>query len=579
MIHATLLALLLAAATAPAPAPSARAFLRPTAASAPGCKATPEGDLVAVGLFSPEGEECPVAKIGADETIRLYELAGVLEMGHVRRSPRAASAKPRDMDFSSALERLITARLLVLEAREIQLDQSKEYRDAVEKHRASVLREMVQQIPAKAAKPDPAEVERIYKDAVREWKIASLLLDQEQDAKAVLAELKGGAKFEALAKKVAAEKKGRGDAKAEFVPRKKMLPEILDAVRKAKTGDVVGPVKLGSGFVILRVEGVRTPKDDDARAQARAQALAGAQQKAVRKFYEDLVKRYAVVDQALLASLDFEAGGEKGIEELAKDQRTLVQIQGEKPITVSDLTREVGSKFFHGIASPIEQHRVNVLKKEAFERVLGMRLLAKEAATRKLASRPEYLREVEGWERGLAFNAIVEKVIAPDVKVTEGEGLAVYEQKKAQLTAPQMYKLDGFAFEKHADAQAALQKLKDGTDFTWLRTTAPGQVPVDRRSLQFDGRTVSAATLAPDLAKGLTNARAGEYRLYSVGEAETYVIRVVEQTPPSTRPYTDVRETIVKAVYDEKINRAISEYAAKLRKAQKVDVLIARVAP
>jgi hypothetical protein len=142
-----------------------------------------------------------------------------------------------------------------------------------------------------------------------------------------------------------------------------------------------------------------------------------------------------------------------------------------------------------------------------------------------------------------------------------------------------MYKLDGFAFEKPADAQAALAKLKDGTDFAWLGSTAPGQVPVDRRSLQFDGRTVSAATLPPELAKSLTNARTGEYRLYSVGEAETYVVRVIEQTPPSTRPYAEVREAIVKQVYDDKVNRAISEYAAKLRKAQTVEVLIARVAP
>jgi parvulin-like peptidyl-prolyl isomerase len=358
-----------------------------------------------------------------------------------------------------------------------------------------------------------------------------------------------------------------------------MAPEILAAVQQAKAGEVVGPVKVGSGWVLLRVEGVRYPKDADVRAQARAQSLARAQQDAIRRFYQDLVKRNAVVDEALLKELDFEKGGEKGFEALAADQRTLVTIKGEKPLTVADLTREVATKFFHGIKSPIEQQHVNVQKREAFERLLGVRLFAKEAAVRKLASRPEYLREVEGWERALAFNAIVEKVIAPDVKVAEGEGLAVYEQRKAQLTAPQMYKLDGFAFASAADAQAALQKLKDGTDFAWLRSTAPGQVPVERRALQFDGRTVSAATLPPELAKSLTGARAGEYRLYSPGDAEAYVIRVLEQTPPSTKPYVEVREAIVKQVYEDKVNRAIAEYAAKLRKAQHVDVLIARVTP
>jgi hypothetical protein len=222
---------------------------------------------------------------------------------------------------------------------------------------------------------------------------------------------------------------------------------------------------------------------------------------------------------------------------------------------------------------------VNVLKTEAFEKLLGTRLFAREAAARKLETRPEFKREVAQYERALLFNTFIEKVISPDVKVTEADGLGYYEQHKAQFTAPEMYKLDGFAFLKAVDAEAALQKLKGGTDFVWLRSTAEGQVPVEQRSLQFDGRTVSAGTLQPELAKALTGTRAGEYRLYAAGGAEVYVLRVVEQTPPSTRPYVDVREAIVKKVYGEKVDRAIAEYAAKLRKAQRVDLLLARVSP
>ncbi len=578
MIADLLLAAALVAAAPKAPPVTAKAFLKAAAASAPACKATSAGDdLVEVKLFSREGAECPVAKVG-DETIALRELAGALEARHLARSPRMrAPATPPGMDFKPELDRLVTARLFVQEAREMELDQQPEIKEETEKVRAATLRDEVQRIAAKRARPDPAEVERLYREAVREWKIASVLVDREEDAKALAAAVRSGADFAALARKLVAAKTARGDAKSELVPRKKMLPEILAAAQGTKPGDVGGPVKVGSGWVVLRVDGVRYPEDAAARAAAREQSLSRVQRETIRSFYLDLVKRHAVIEKPLYDSLDFEAGGEKEFQALVADARPLVTIQGEKPITVGDLALEVGKKFFHGIASPIEQKRVNMNKELAFEKLLGSRLFAREAAARRLAETPGYLREIERYERALLFASFVEKVVKPDVKVTEAEGLAYYEKNQAQFSTPAMYKLDGFAFERSADAEAALTKLKGGTDFAWLRTTAPGQTPVERRTLQFDGHTLSASALPPGLAKALAGARAGEYRLYGADPGEVYVVKLVEQTPPATRPYPDVRDSVVKKVYGDKIDRAIGDYAAKLRKAQRVDVLVVRV--
>jgi parvulin-like peptidyl-prolyl isomerase len=566
-----------AALAASAQGPSATVLLKAAAADPSTCRATPMDDqLVRVALFSREAEECPVAVVG-DETIPLRELAAALELGHLSRSPRRASPASRpEMDFTPALDRLIAARLLAQEAREV-LGDVPELRAQIDEFRASRLRAMLQRIAARGVKPDAVEVERLYRDAVREWKISSVLLDKEEDAKSFVGALRAGGRFEALARKSVAEKKGRGDGKAQFVSRRHMLPEILAAVQGAKRGDPVGPVRLSSGWVVLRLDGTRYPKDEAARAEARARSAARLEREAIRRFYLSLVKKHAVVDEALLKQLDFEVNGEKGFLELAKDERPLATIGGDKPLTVADLTREIATNFFHGIAGPIGQHRVNPHKQEAFERLLGSRLFAREAAVRKLVTRPELLRQVEERERALLFGAFVEKVIAPDVKVMEDEVLGAYERDKARYTAPEMYKLDGFAFADAREAQAALEKLKAGTDFAWLRSNAAGQVPPERRSLQLDGRTVSVTTLPRDLASALAGARSGEYRLYAANQAEVYVIRVVEHVPPTTQPYAEAREAIARKLFDEKLARAVGEYADKLRKAQRVDVLIARV--
>jgi hypothetical protein len=576
MIHATLLALLTAAA--PAEATSARALLKPAAAAEPACRATRVGELVAVPLFSPASAECPVASIEG-EVIALRELADALEVGHMSHSPSTpAAAKKPDMDFTPALDRLITSRLIVREAREMRLDADPSFRANIDEFKASRLRAMLQQIAVKGVQPDAAEVERLYRDAVREWKLKSVLLEKEDVAKSFEAALKAGGSFDALAKKYIAEKKAKGGEKAEWVPPKQMLPEVRGVLEKAKPGVPTGLVKLPSGWAVMRVDGLRYPaKDAAARAAARATSIARVEREAVRRFYQSLLKKHATVDQALLDKLDFEANGEKGFGALLEDQRPLVKIAGEKPVVVADLAQEVGSKFFHGLEAPIREHRVNRQKAESFERLLGARLFAKEAAARKLDALPEYRREVVDYERALTFGAFVEKVIRPEVKVTEDEAMKYYEQQKAEFTAPQMYKLDGIAFTTAGRAQSALDLLNAGTDFPWLKTTATDQLPPEKCSLRFDGTTLSVNALPRGLAKALTGTSAGAYRLYAAGEAEVYVVRVVEQVAPAPQPYVEAREKIAKKIYADKITQAIRDYADKLRKVQHVDVLISRI--
>ncbi len=577
MITATLIAIVAAATPAPS---QPRVLLKAAAAKAPACRTSPAGEqLVQAPLFADGSAGCPVAKV-ADETIPLRELAAALEQGHLSHAPAApAGTKRPPMDFTPALDRLITSRLVAIEARDMNLDDDPRFKASVEDFRASRLRTMLQEIAARGVKPDPAEVEKLYRDAVREWKITSILVEKEEDAKGLAAAVKAGGSFDALGKKLVAEKKAKGMEKADWVAPRHALPEIRAAAAAAKPKVPAGPVKVEGGWVLLRVEATRVPPNDArARADARARSLAREQHEAVRAFYESLVRKYAKVDEALLKALDFEAGGEKGFQALQQDGRAVATIQGERPITVGDLAGELSTKFFHGIAGPINEHRVNPQKMEAFERVLGSRLFAKEAAVRKLASTPEYRRAMDEYERALAFNTFVEKVLVPGVNVTEGEAARYYKDHLGDYSSPEMLRLDGFAFPTAKEAQAAIEKLRTGTDYAWLRQNAPGQIPPEKRSLQLDGGLVSANTVPADLMRAISGARAGEYRVYAAGSAEVYVVRVAERMPPSPQPYVEARDTIVKKLSAEKLASALQDYAARLRKAQRVDVLITRIA-
>jgi parvulin-like peptidyl-prolyl isomerase len=573
-------ALAIGAAPVPSKVTSAYAVLKSAPpAPASGCRTTrTDGGEIRASLYSDDTAACPVARV-ADEPVPLGELADALAATHMAKDSKARKgARPQGMDFATTLDRMVDVRLIVQEAREMGLTEQPDYKATMEAYRASTLRTMLQEQAAAGAKPDKAEVDRLFKAAVKEWKVRSVMFDKEEDAKKFKDAVAKGGSFDKLAKASAAEKKARGGAPG-YVSVQQMLPELAQAADKLKTGEVSPPVKVANGWVVLKLEGIRYPDNKKARADATAQSLADQQHKAVRKFHESLVKKYAKVDEKLFQSIDFEAGGEAGFKALEKDTRVLAQIDGEKPVTVGELTEEVSKKFFHGVADPIKEKRVNPTKVDTFERILGTRLFAREARERKLAQDPTFRRKVEEYDRVLAFSNFIEVVLVPGVKVTERDVQDLYEKRKDQFTFPQMYRIDAMAFDNTKAAQATMEKLKAGTDLEWLRANAEGQLKPDDQALQFQGTPVSVKGMPASLAKTLTGAQPGGYRLYATDDGKQhYVLRIAGQIPPTVKPYADVREELAREVEADKIAEAIRDYAAKLRKTQKVDVIIVRIA-
>ncbi len=568
---------------APAPKPAAapadagiHAYLKP--ASFPGvpasCASPVEQGMVKLPLFASASAECPVAHVAGDY-IRLGELTDSLAASHeTRPGAGGGPARPHDMDFAPALGRLIDVRLLAAEARAMGLEDLPENKADIDEFKASSLRVLLQREVTKEAKPDPAEVDRIFKDTVRQWKVKSVLFAKEEDAKKLVEQVKAGKSFDELAKQAVADKKAKG-GDVETIAARGALPQIAAAASKLKPGGVSGAIVAPGGAVVMRLEAVLYPEDAKARADAEKRSLGLQQAKAVRKFYDSLVKRYATVDRALLKRLDFEAK-KPGFAALEKDPRPIATIQGEKPLTVADLAKGLADKFFHGIEGPIKENKVNVAKVQTFEQLLGVRLFAKEAAARKLQDREDYQRGVEEHRRAVAFGSFLEKVIVADIRVDEIEAKRYFDQHQSEFTYPAAYRLEGLAFGSAKEAQAALGKLRSGTDYAWMRANAEGQLKPEQRSLRLDGIVITSTNLPAELAKALTGAKQGDYRLYSAG-AQHYVVRVIDARPPKVQDYQEAREAIGKKLFTEKVGKAVRDYADKLRKVQPVEVLITRI--
>jgi len=191
-------------------------------------------------------------------------------------------------------EELIAREIFMQEARKRGLDASEDYKAQLELARQSLL---IRELFANFQKKNPvtdAEIKAEYDKFVaanggKEYRARHILVEKEDEAKALIAELKKGGKFEDLAKKASKDPgSGANGGDLDWTNAASYVPEFSNAMVKLEKGQMTdAPVKSQFGFHIIRVDDVREaqlPKLDEVKPQITQQLT----QSKLGKFQEDL---------------------------------------------------------------------------------------------------------------------------------------------------------------------------------------------------------------------------------------------------------------------------------------------------
>ncbi|MGO9014155.1 MAG: peptidyl-prolyl cis-trans isomerase [Dissulfurispiraceae bacterium] len=531
-----------------------------------------------IPLLSPLFSEVPLAKVN-DETVTVKEIRDAVIASHEERTEEKAAQK---INYVEILDRLINSKLILQEARGMGIDELPDIKEAISAYGKEMRKNLLLMRATKNAKADPAEVDKIYKDMIREWKIKSVLFFQEEDAKKMLEGIKAGKSFDELAEKAVADKKAKGNLKEDFIGPANLLPQVTQAVASIKIGSVTPVVKIlagkeNSGYAVLKLVDVRYVDNKEAKEKAEQESLQHQKAKMIQEYGKTLIKKYDVkVNKQLLKQLDFTAK-KPGIEKLSQDRRVLAVIKGEKPITIGVVTVEVKKSFFHGLKEALAENRVNDKKFEVLEGLIDKALEEKEAAKQGLDKTDEYKNMMKEYGNSVIFGTFIEKVIAPDVKLTKEEIETYYKEHISEYTTPAMISLDGLAFAKKEDAENAIEKLRKGTDYNWLVSNAEGQVKKDAKNLlSFEGNLLTVKSMPEGLQKVLAGAKEDEVKLYASPDGYYYVVVVKHIVAPESKPLSEVQQDIAGKVYGGKLKDSVEEYAAKLRKAGDVRIYLSK---
>jgi peptidyl-prolyl cis-trans isomerase C len=176
------------------------------------------------------------------------------------------------------------------------------------------------------------EMRKVYDDAVKpmaaeeEVRARHILVETEEEAKAILEQIKGGADFATLAKEKSKDPGGADGGDLGFFAKGQMVPEFSEVAFKMYEGQLSNPVKTQFGWHIIRLEEKRkrpVPEYDKVKDQIEAYIGRRAQSEFIAQLREG----------AKIERLDRPAGGAGGVPQGIPPEilQRLQQMQQQQP--------------------------------------------------------------------------------------------------------------------------------------------------------------------------------------------------------------------------------------------------------
>ena len=201
-------------------------------------------------------------------------------------------AIPPEQKRDYLINYLVDVIVLSQAAEKQKLDERPDVKHRLAFDRNRLMMEALLQDAGKAALTEEAE-RKLYEEAVKQVKpeeevhARHILVPTEDEAKAILAQLKGGADFIALAKE---KSKDPGSAESGgdlgYFTKEQMVPEFAEVAFKLDKGQLSDPVKTQFGWHIIKVEDKRTkptPRFDEVKPQLESYVQRRAQADLVQK--------------------------------------------------------------------------------------------------------------------------------------------------------------------------------------------------------------------------------------------------------------------------------------------------------
>lgn len=536
-------------------------------------------------LFSEFFAEVPVAIVNGTP-ITISEFAADLQSVHSDVSSDHAHSTAED-NIQELIDRLIIVRLIEQEARNIGFDKTPSLLKQAENFAEKTLLFKLLNTHISGLSVDDKAVEKLYHQISLEAQLESYLFTQKEDAVAVLEAYKNEENFEALIDTAIEEGKTVAGQDKGYIKLNDLIPNIAKAVNQMEIGALSEIFTQADGFLLFQLIDRRFVEDPKAQRFALNRIWGKQTAKASAEYIQSLVDRYATFSEEAREALDFKKIKEsnpsillsEALAPLLEDERPLATISSDETyeITVSEVADRVKGAYFHGTDIPLKPAEVNLKKEEIIKDKLFRLAGVIEAQKMGLDDSTEYRNEIAEFERKILFNSFLQKIIEPEIRLTEEEIKDYYNKHQTDYLTPAMVKFESLPFYSLEDAQGAAEKLRKGSDFKWVSANVEGLVNVeDKNLLQFDRNILSITSLPEKLRGQVENATSGDVLIHVDADNFYYVLYLEDVYKPEPEPYDQVRKEIMKKIYQQHVKNELSQWAEKLKEAYETKIFLVR---
>lgn len=201
-----------------------------------------------------------------------------------------------DQLFPQLLDRLVFLKLVADRGRADGLAEDPKVKELMKQYEDNAIREIFFQRAIMAKVTDEAIKARYDEETKkfpeeREIRASHILVKTEEEAKAIIEQIKGGADFATLAKEKSTDTaSGKNGGDLSWFTREIMVKEFADAAFAMKKGDVSeAPVKSQFGFHVIRLDDERTkapPSFEERKEEIRVQLTEELRQQVAKELKE-----------------------------------------------------------------------------------------------------------------------------------------------------------------------------------------------------------------------------------------------------------------------------------------------------
>ena len=530
-----------------------------------------------VPVFSPLFAKTPVAEVGG-QTILLSEFVeNLVDMHQGMTGKEKAPIK----EYSRVLDRLMTVKLVLKEARNMGLDEIPEVKKRIVAFKEKTLLKALLGRHLQGLKPDQKKIEELYKKVSQEVKTRTYSFRNGKKIQAVMKKFQDGADFDKLMAAAVKSGEAEGGEDEGYVVLKKLRPMIAQEAYSMKVGGVSKIFKENATtFLIFKLEDRRFVKDPAALEKAKAMVLQEQQAKEIQNYMAALEKKYVTYSDKGKKNLDFvkvakAAPKEKMsalLDKMLDNKQVLATIDaGSETVTVAEVAKRVKESFFHGVDQQgVTPQKINEKKTQILATMFFKTAGRLEAYKLGVDQSRSYKKRVAEFTNNLLFGAFVQKAVLPDIDLNEAQLHKYYAEHKTDYATPKMLRMKSLVFHTEKEAMNTVRQLRYGSDFNWVAANVKGLVPAATEGvLPFDGKILSVTAVPEGLQKVAATAGYGDVLFYADPGKFFYALVVDGEFPPKPKPYKEVRKDIGRKLYKMKLMATLNAYTAKLKSVYK----------